>query len=143
MSDRLRRLRRLVPVALAGLLAAAGAQAQPWYRPYQQGGDFAPPPRGQQDRPPSRQQAQPWYRSYQQGGDFAPPPRGQQDRPPSRQFADPDRAANAAREATGGRVLGVQGADRDGQPGYRVRILQPDGRVRSLHFDPASGSMRD
>ncbi|MDS4022750.1 MAG: hypothetical protein RKR03_19910 [Candidatus Competibacter sp.] len=113
MSDRLRRLRRLAPVALAGLLAAAGAQAQSWYRPYREGGDFAPPPRGQQDRPPPRP------------------------------FADPDRAANAAREATGGRVLGVQGADRDGQPGYRVRILQPDGRVRSLHFDPASGRMRD
>jgi uncharacterized membrane protein YkoI len=113
MSDRLQRLRRLAPVALAGLLATAGAQAQSGYRPYRQGGDYAPPPRGQQDRPPPRS------------------------------FADPDRAANAAREATGGRVLGVQGAERDGQPGYRVRILQPDGRVRSLHFDPASGRMRD
>lgn len=61
----------------------------------------------------------------------------------SRQLADPDRAANAAREATGGRVLGVQGADRDGQPGYRVRILQPDGRVRSLHYDSGSGKMQD
>ncbi|MCC8994910.1 MAG: hypothetical protein LM550_14745 [Candidatus Contendobacter sp.] len=69
------------------------------------------------------------------GGDYAPPP--------PRQFADPDRAANAAREATGGRVLGVQGADQDGQPGYRVRILEQNGRVRSLHFDPASGKMRD
>ncbi|MFZ4792168.1 MAG: PepSY domain-containing protein [Candidatus Competibacteraceae bacterium] len=67
-------------------------------------------------------------------GDYAPPPR---------QFADPDRAANAAREATGGRVLGVQGADQDGQPGYRVRILEQNGRVRSLHFDPASGKVRD
>ena len=82
--------------------------------------------------------------SYQYGnGEYAPPPRGQQERPPPRPSADPDRAANAARQATGGRVLGVQGAERDGQPGYRVRILQPDGRVRSLHFDPASGRMRD
>ena len=63
--------------------------------------------------------------------------------PPPRQFADPDRAANAARQATGGRVLGVQGSERDGRPGYRVRILQPDGRVRSLHYDAASGTMRD
>lgn len=62
---------------------------------------------------------------------------------PSRSFAGPDRAANAAREATGGRVLGVQGADQDGQRGYRVRILEPGGRVRSLHFDPESGAMRD
>lgn len=113
MSDRLQRLRCLAPVMLAGLLAAAGAQAQSWYRPYRGGGDYAPPPRGQQDRPPPRQ------------------------------FGDPDRAANAAREATGGRVLGVQGAEQNGRPGYRVRILQPDGRVRSLHFDPDSGKMRD
>ncbi|MCC8998184.1 MAG: hypothetical protein LM522_01600 [Candidatus Contendobacter sp.] len=82
---------------------------------------------------------------YRQGpeGNYAPPPRDRPDRPPPRPFADPDRAANAAREATGGRVLGVQGADQDGQRGYRVRILQPDGRVRSLHFDPDSGAVRD
>ena len=60
-----------------------------------------------------------------------------------RQSADPDRAANAARQATGGRVLGVQGAECDGRPGYQVRILQQDGRVRSLHYDSSSGAMRD
>ncbi|MBE2294721.1 MAG: hypothetical protein IAF00_07210 [Phycisphaerales bacterium] len=60
-----------------------------------------------------------------------------------RQSADPDRAANAARQATGGRVLGVQGTERDGRPGYQVRILQQDGRVRSLHYDSSSGAMRD
>ncbi|HRF62502.1 MAG TPA: hypothetical protein P5260_04670 [Candidatus Competibacter sp.] len=87
-------------------------------------------------------QAQGFWRV--QGGDFAnPPPRSREYRPPPRQFADPDRAANAAREATGGRVLGVQGANRDGQPGYRVRILQPDGRVRDFHYDPGSGNVRD
>ncbi|MDG4554893.1 MAG: hypothetical protein P9E24_11740 [Candidatus Competibacter sp.] len=69
--------------------------------------------------------------------------RGDERGPPPRQFADPDRAANAARRATGGRVLGVQGSERDGQPGYRVRILQPDGRVRSLHYDADSGAVRD
>jgi len=109
MSERLQRLRRLAPVVLAGFLATAGAQAQP----------------------------------YRGGGDYPPPPRGQHDRPPPHPSADPDRAANTAREVTGGRVLGVQGAERDGQPGYRVRILEPGGRVRSLHFDPASGKMRD
>jgi uncharacterized membrane protein YkoI len=76
----------------------------------------------------------------QRDGGYAPPSR---DRQAPRQFADPDRAANAAREATGGRVLGVQGADQNGQRGYRVRILEPGGRVRSLHFDPDSGSVRD
>jgi uncharacterized membrane protein YkoI len=84
-------------------------------------------------------QAQSRYR----GDNYAPPPGGRAGPPPSRPFADPDRAANAAREATGGRVLGVQGGNQDGQNGYRVRILQPDGRVRSLHFDPRSGAVRD
>ncbi|HPF60000.1 MAG TPA: hypothetical protein P5149_13710 [Candidatus Competibacteraceae bacterium] len=83
------------------------------------------------------------YRSYR-GGDYGLPVRGRPDRPLSRQFADPDRAADAARQATGGRVLGVQGADeRDGRRGYRVRILQPDGRVRNFHYDPGNGAMRD
>jgi uncharacterized membrane protein YkoI len=91
-------------LALAGLLATSGAQAQ----------------------------------SGRRGESYAPPP--------SRPFADPDRAARAAREATGGRVLGVQGGNpdsQDGQNGYRVRILQPDGRVRSLHYDPRSGAVRE
>ncbi|MCP5158052.1 MAG: hypothetical protein H6975_01350 [Gammaproteobacteria bacterium] len=82
------------------------------------------------------------YRSYR-GGDYGPPARGRSDRPPSRQFADPDRAANAARRETGGRVLGVRGAERNGRPGYRVRVLQPDGRVRNFHYDPDNGAMRD
>ena len=77
---------------------------------------------------------------YRGDDDSAPGRRG----PPSRPFADPDRAADAAREATGGRVLGVQqGGNQNGQNGYRVRILQPDGRVRSLHFDPKSGAVRE
>ena len=109
MSDRSRRFSRLALLALAGMLAASGAQAQFWRR----GEGYAPPP-----------------------GRPGPPP-------PSRPFADPDRAANAARNATGGRVLGVQSGDQDGQNGYRVRILQPDGRVRSLHYDPRSGAVRD
>ena len=88
----------------------------------------------------SNGQAQGWRN---RGGDSGDPPRGREYRPSPRQFADPDRAANAAREATGGRVLGVQGGNQDGQNGYRVRILQPDGRVRSLHFDPRSGAVRD
>lgn len=83
------------------------------------------------------------YRSYR-SGDNGPPARGRgADRPSGRQFADPDRAADAARRATGGRVLGVQGAERDGRRGYRVRVLQPDGRVRNFHYDPGNGAMRD
>lgn len=74
------------------------------------------------------------YRPYPRS-DQGMPPRGRNYPPP--QFADPDRAANAAREATGGRVLGVEGDARDGRPGYRVRILEPRGRVRNFHYDPS------
>ena len=114
MFDRSRQLPRLALLALAGLLAASGARAQSGYR----------------------------------SEVYAPPPPGRPGPPPSRPFADPDRAARAAREATGGRVLGVQqGGNPDGQNGqnggYRVRIPQPDGRVRSLHFDPNSGAVRE
>ena len=103
MSDCLQQVRRTMAVALAGVLVAAGAEAQSGRQPQER--DYA--------------------------------------RPPPRPFADPDRAANAARKATGARVLGVQGPEQDGQPGYRVRILEQNGRVRSLRFDPASGKMQD
>ncbi|MFZ1327218.1 MAG: PepSY domain-containing protein [Candidatus Contendobacter sp.] len=63
---------------------------------------------------------------------------------PTRSLEDPDRAAKAAREATGGRVLGVQpGGARNEPSDYRVRILHPDGRVRSVDVDPKSGAVRD
>lgn len=78
-----------------------------------------------------------------QDDDYAPPPERQNRQPSYRPSADSDRAANAARKATGGRVLGIQDADQNGQRGYRVRILEPSGRVRSLHFDPDSGAVRD
>ncbi len=140
MSDRFQRSRRLALMALAGLLVASGVQAQGYWR--NRGGDYGdPPPRGWEYRQPP-DSPPPRGREYRQSPD-GPPPRGREYRPPPRQFADPDRAANAAREATGGQVLGVQGVDRDGRPGYRVRILQPDGRVRNFHYDPDSGRMRD
>ena len=160
MSDRLRLSRLLATLALAGLLVASGAQAQGWWR---WGGDYPPPGgrQGRQDRPPRQfDSGRPDRPPRQFNSDRdRPPPRqfdsdrpdrpprqfdsDRSDRPPPRQFADPDRAANATRRATGGRVLGVQGVERDGRPGYRVRILQPDGRVRNFHFDPDSGVVRD
>ena len=42
-----------------------------------------------------------------------------------------DQAAAAARRATGGRVLDVRPADGS----YRVRVLTPNGTVRSLRVD--------
>jgi len=34
--------------------------------------------------------------------------------------------------ATGGRVLAVEPAERDGVPGFRLRVLTPDGKVRHV-----------
>jgi hypothetical protein len=41
----------------------------------------------------------------------------------------PDAAASAARNATGGQVLGVQSSGRGGKPVYRVKVLEKDGRA--------------
>jgi uncharacterized membrane protein YkoI len=51
----------------------------------------------------------------------------------------PDAAASAARNATGGQVLGVQSGGRGGKPVYRVKILEKDGRVRVLRVDGQTG----
>ncbi len=41
--------------------------------------------------------------------------------------------------ATGGRVLAVEPAERDGVPGVRLRVLTPDGKVRHV-WRPLPGS---
>lgn len=51
----------------------------------------------------------------------------------------PDAAAAAARNATGGQVLGVQSSGRGGKPVYRVKVLEKDGRVRVLRVDGRTG----
>ena len=50
------------------------------------------------------------------------------------QLSDADTAAEIARTQTGGRVLSVTPLP-DG-PGYEVKVLLGDGRVRTLHIDP-------
>ena len=47
-------------------------------------------------------------------------------------------AADIARQATGGRVLGVQEGNANGGD-YHVRVLTPDGTVRTLRIDRRSG----
>ncbi len=59
----------------------------------------------------------------------------------SRQAMDRNAAAAAARRATGGRVLGVE-RRRDNGEEYRVRVLTPDGTVRTLEIDGRSGAPR-
>jgi uncharacterized membrane protein YkoI len=53
----------------------------------------------------------------------------------------PAAAAAAARRATGGTVLGVQGGQSGGRVIYRVKVLLPGGRVRTLSVDGASGQV--
>ena len=51
----------------------------------------------------------------------------------------PAGAAAAARAATGGRVLGVRAQSAGGRTVYRVKVLLPGGRVRTVTVDGASG----
>lgn len=47
-----------------------------------------------------------------------------------------DQAAAIARSRTGGRVLSAETREVDGRLMYRIKILTPEGRVRSLYIDP-------
>ncbi|MCP5426597.1 MAG: hypothetical protein H6970_16240 [Gammaproteobacteria bacterium] len=64
------------------------------------------------------------------------------DRDSSRRGGNSDKAASAVRNATGGKVLGVRGGDQE-RDDYDVRVLLPDGRVRTLRFDPRTGHVSD
>jgi len=44
-------------------------------------------------------------------------------------------AAEKAQQSTGGRVLNVQDQDRPDKSGYKVRVLTPDGRVRTFDVE--------
>ena len=47
-----------------------------------------------------------------------------------------DAAAQIARAQTGGRVLSVRPSSNPQRPGYEVKVLLDDGRVRVLYIDP-------
>jgi len=53
-----------------------------------------------------------------------------------------DRAASAAREATGGRVLGVRRVEFGERAAYEIKVLLPGGRVRVVQVDARSGAVR-
>ncbi|MEZ5584964.1 MAG: hypothetical protein R3F37_21320 [Candidatus Competibacteraceae bacterium] len=65
-----------------------------------------------------------------------------QGREKQRQSVSSDQAASAVRSATGGKVLGVRGGKRGGGS-YSVRVLLPDGRVRTLSVDAQTGRVSD
>jgi uncharacterized membrane protein YkoI len=50
-----------------------------------------------------------------------------------------DDAAAVAQQATGGRVLAVEQALREGRPVWRVKLLTPQGEVIVVLIDAASG----
>jgi uncharacterized membrane protein YkoI len=53
----------------------------------------------------------------------------------------PEKAAAIARSATGGRVLGVRGRQRDEAPVYEVKVLSADGRVHVIRVDGRTGTI--
>jgi hypothetical protein len=53
----------------------------------------------------------------------------------------PAQAAAAARAASGGKVLAVTAARVDGRAVYRVKLLLPGGRVRTVTVDAESGQI--
>lgn len=50
-----------------------------------------------------------------------------------------DDATSLARQATGGRVLAVEKIEREGRPVWRLKVLTPQGEVRLMLIDAASG----
>jgi len=52
---------------------------------------------------------------------------------------DRDGAAAAAQRASGGRVLAVDKTERDGRAIWRVKVVTPQGEVRVILIDAASG----
>lgn len=49
-----------------------------------------------------------------------------------------DEAATQVQERTGGRVLSAEPRRRDGHVVYLIKVLLPDGRVRTFTIDPGT-----
>ena len=49
---------------------------------------------------------------------------------------DAEDAAEKAQQSIGGRVLNIQDQNQSDKGGYKVRILTPDGKVRSIEVEP-------
>lgn len=53
-----------------------------------------------------------------------------------------DEAATIAQRANGGRVLSVEKSEADGRAVWRVKVVTPQGEVRVILVDAASGRTR-
>lgn len=52
-----------------------------------------------------------------------------------------DQAVAKVQREVGGRVLSADSESRDGRVRYRVKLLLPDGRVKIVYVDAASGQV--
>ncbi|MGB3620495.1 MAG: hypothetical protein WBA20_04045 [Ketobacter sp.] len=52
-------------------------------------------------------------------------------------------AARLVESRTGGRVLAVSEEERGGSRVYRVKVLLPEGRIRTLFIDKQTGAVRE
>jgi uncharacterized membrane protein YkoI len=50
-----------------------------------------------------------------------------------------DAAAAVVQKSSGGRILSVDRAEREGRPVWRVKVLTPQGEVKAVLIDIASG----
>ena len=50
-----------------------------------------------------------------------------------------DDAATVAQQLSGGRVLAVEKTEREGRPVWRVKVLTPQGEVKVILIEVASG----
>ena len=50
-----------------------------------------------------------------------------------------EQAVSMVRQRTGGKVLRADARERGGRDVYRIRVLLPDGRVRTFHVDARTG----
>lgn len=113
----------------------------PYVEPRRQRSERLPPA-----RPPSEEAPPRVYRRAPEERPVAPPyaapaPRYEERMPDMSPDMSLDQAVSKARRQTRGRVLSADSFDEEGQIVHRVKMLTPDGRVRTLYFDePGGGS---
>ncbi|MGI2261172.1 PepSY domain-containing protein [Shewanella sp. GXUN23E] len=54
----------------------------------------------------------------------------------------PQQAVDMAKSRYGGKVLKVESASVNGNPGYRVKLVTDDGRVMQVQIDATSGQIQ-
>lgn len=76
-------------------------------------------------------------RRYSRTDEQNPPPR--YENPPPRYAIG--EATDMVQRRTGGRVVGANPVNVQGRGSYRMKVLTPQGEVRILHVNPATGDL--